>query len=367
MYLEDGLAEFVRKEDMAERLSALTDDLERRLAEEGTDYDLIISNYWDAGVLGARLNERAGEPAPHVWIPHSLGILKKRNMDPSTWPSLRIDERIALERELVDHIDGAVATSTAIAEVFREDYGYPAKYFLPPCVNVDRYHSRSPAECDDAWETLTAGSHLSAEDLRDRRIVSEISRTDRTKRKDVLIRAFAAAKKRVPDAALIVSLDETGGAAYDEPVTLIEELDLGEDVVVVGSVWELLPCLYSITSVYCTPSVMEGFGMSAQEAAASSTPVVSSDLVPFAVEYLLGDDPDRVPVEEGEGRMLLVGDGAIVAPADDVDAFAEALVMLLSDEALRSEMGRRALEITVPYFTWEVRTRDLLSDLGVAP
>ncbi len=367
MYLEDGLAEFVRKEDMAEQLPALTDDLERRLAEEGTGYDLIISNYWDAGILGARLNQRADHPAPHVWIPHSLGVLKKRNMDPSTWPSLRIDERIALERELLHHIDGAVATSTAIAEVFREDYGYPAEYFLPPCVNVDRYHPRPAAECDHVWEALAAGSRLSADDLRDRRLVSEISRTDRTKRKDVLIRAFAAAKEQVPDAALIVSLDESGGAAYEEPLALIDELDLGGDVVVVGSVWELLPCLYAITSVYCTPSVMEGFGMSVQEAAASATPVVSSDLVPFAVEYLLGDDPDRVPVGGDEGRALLVGDGAIVAPADDVDAFADALVMLLSDEALRTWMGRRALEITVPYFTWEARTRDLLTDLGVAP
>ena len=28
-------------------------------------------------------------------------------------------------------------------------------------------------------------------------------------------------------------------------------------------------------------------------------------------------------------------------------------------------MGARALEITVPYFTWEARTRDLLDDLGL--
>jgi hypothetical protein len=29
-------------------------------------------------------------------------------------------------------------------------------------------------------------------------------------------------------------------------------------------------------------------------------------------------------------------------------------------------MGQRALEITVPYFTWEIRTRDLLDDLGLS-
>lgn len=367
MYIEDGLDEFVRKEDMAEQIPALTADLERLLTEEGNGYDLIISNYWDAGVLGARLNERADQPAPHVWIPHSLGILKKRNMDPSTWPCLRIDERIDRERELLEHLDGGVATSTAIGQVFSEDYGFPAKYFLPPCVDVNRHHPRPSGECDEIWERLTARSPLTAEELRNRRIVSEISRTDRTKRKDVLIRAFAAARERIPDAALVLSLDESAGTVYDEAMDLLNELELGDHVVVVGSVWELLPCLYAITSVYCTPSVMEGFGMSAQEATATAKPVVSSDLVPFAVEYLLGDEPRRVAVDGSEDRALLVGDGAIVAPADDVDAFAQALVMLLENDALRIEMGRRALEITIPYFTWEARTRDLLSDLGVTP
>jgi len=113
---------------------------------------------------------------------------------------------------------------------------------------------------------------------------------------------------------------------------------------------------------------MEGFGMSAQEAAATGKPVVSSDLVPFVAEYLLGDQPSRVSIDGkiGEGD-LLVGDGAIVVPADDVEGFSQALVMLLSNHQLRTETGARALDITVPYFTWEARTKDLLDDLGVTP
>jgi len=54
-------------------------------------------------------------------------------------------------------------------------------------------------------------------------------------------------------------------------------------------------------------------------------------------------------------------------PADDVEGFSRALVMLLSDDQLRRETGDRALDITGPYFTWEARTRDLLDDLGVTP
>jgi mannosylfructose-phosphate synthase len=362
VYIEDGLAEFVRKEDMAERIPALVDDLRRRLGDESID--LIISHYWDAGVIGARLNERLERRAPHVWIPHSLGTLKKRNMDPSTWGSLRIDERIAHERDLLGHLDGAVSTSSAISATFTDDYGYPAKYFLPPCIDVDRYHPRPPSDCSQVWESLTAASPMTADELRRRKIVTEISRTDRTKRKDVLIRAFTKAHEEIPEAALVVSLDPSGGEAYSEAMQLIDDLSVADDVVVVGSVWELLPCLYAITDVYCTPSVMEGFGMSAQEAAATGKPVVASDLVPFAVEYLLGPDPQQVAVGTS---VTSVGEGAIVAPADDVPAFAAALTTLLGDDDTRRAMGRRALEITIPYFTWGARTSDMLADLGLAP
>lgn len=367
MYIEDGDPHFVRKEDMDEQVPALVADLQAKLAEHGLGYDLIISHYWDAGKIGAALNEHTGNRAPHVWVPHSLGALKKRNMDPSTWEDLRIDERISHERDLLRHVDGAVATSTAIRDTFVDDYGYEPQYFLPPCVDVDRYHPRDSGECDHIWDFLAADLPHTAGELRMRRVITEISRTDRTKRKDVLIRAFAKVRDRVPGVLLAVALDERAGAPYEEAMGLIHDLGLQDDVAVLGSVWDLLPCLYAVSSVYCTPSVMEGFGMSAQEAAATAIPVVSSDLVPFAREYLLGPHPASVRLDEGSGAELLVGAGAVVVPADDVAGFAAALTSVLSDDDRRRQMGKAALDITVPYFTWEQRTADLLDDLGVTP
>jgi len=294
-----------------------------------------------------------------------LGALKKRNMDPSTWAGLRIEERIEQERDLIGRIDGAVATSSAIRDTFVDDYGYQPQYFLPPCVEVGRYRPRDGEECEEIWQFLASHSMLTARELKSSPIVTEISRTDHTKRKDVLIRAFARAREAVPGSVLVVALDERSGPPYEEAMGLIRDLDLESAVVVLGSVWDELPCIYAATNVYCTPSVMEGFGMSAQEAAATGKPVVASDLVPFAVEYLLGAEPKRVAVGEGDG-VLRLGEGAIVVPADDVAGFAQALITLLGDDQLRGEMGRTALAITIPYFTWEMRTRELLDDLGVA-
>lgn len=365
VYIEDGTPAFVRKEDMNEQIPALVADLHRRLAAEPDGYDLIVSHYWDAGKIGAGLRDLSGRDVPHVWIPHSLGALKKRNMDPSTWEGLRIDERIAHERELIGRIDAAVATSTAIRDTFVSDYGYEPRYFLPPCVDTMRYHPRLPSDCESIWDFLAARSPHTAGELRGRPIVTEISRTDHTKRKDVLIRAFARVRERVPGALLVVALDERAGDVYDQALRLVQDLGLDDDVIALGSVWEQLPCLYAVSTVYCTPSVMEGFGMSAQEAAATAVPVVASDLVPFAREYLLGPAPESVSRDGESGPGILVGDGTIVVPADDVEGFAEAMAMLLADTERRAAMGRAALAITVPYFTWEARTRDLLEDLGL--
>jgi mannosylfructose-phosphate synthase len=369
LYVEDGHPEFVRKEDMVEHIPALVADLEAKLAADGDTYQLIISHYWDAGVLGAALNSRSPVRVPHVWVPHSLGALKKRNMNPSTWPSLRIEERIAHEKALLPQLDGAVATSTAIRETFFEDYGYVAKYLLPPCVDVERYRPRTEGECDGIFEFLAAHSTRTPAELRTRKIVTEISRTDGTKRKDVLIKAFAQVYEHQRGAFLTVALDPRAGSVYDEAMALIHDMHLENDVAVLGSVWDQLPCLYAVSAVYCTPSVMEGFGMSAEEAAATGKPVIASDLVPFATEHLLGSRPARVHFDglADPKRVLLHGEGGIVVPADDVDGFAYALQMLLDDDQLRADMGERALHITVPYFTWEQRTRDLLEDLDVSP
>ena len=91
--------------------------------------------------------------------------------------------------------------------------------------------------------------------------------------------------------------------------------------------------------------------MSAQEAAASRVPVVASDLVPFATEFLLGDDPEIVEVAGAE--PIQVGKGAIVVAADSVPGFARALALLLTDSGLRLRLGEGALGVTVPAFGWD--------------
>jgi glycosyltransferase involved in cell wall biosynthesis len=164
----------------------------------------------------------------------------------------------------------------------------------------------------------------------------------------------------------VVSIDNSQQDLAGDLKHLIHTLGLSSHVAVVGSVWELLPTLYAVTDVYCTPSVMEGFGMSAQEAAATRVPVVASHLVPFVTEHLLGTDVEEVYVEEGKPPLEL-GEGAIAVQADAVEGFAHALDLLLSNDELRQRMGQNAYHITVPYFTWDNMVTLFLEEIGAGP
>ncbi|MDX1616723.1 MAG: glycosyltransferase [Candidatus Promineifilaceae bacterium] len=365
LYIEDGEEAFVRKEDMDEHTPRLTNFLREFLQEEGLPVDLIISHYWDAAKIGVLLNRTLAEPVNHIWVPHSLGTVKKGNMHPDTWADLRVDERIAVERSLLPELDGVAATSARIRQALEEDYHYDEILFLPPCVQVDRYHPRQIGDDHEIWSFLSQHCGLPVEQIRDCQLITEISRTDETKRKDVLIEAFGRVHEQRPDTLLLVSIDETEKALAAKLHKLISEMEIEDHTAVLGYVWDELPDLYAVTDIYCSPSVMEGFGMSVQEAAATKVPVVGSDLIPFVSEYLLGSDVVEMTTREA-GGPLQVGEGGIVAPADDIEAFSEALAMLLDDAEMRRNMGQRAYDLTIPYFTWTDMTRRFLEDINVS-
>ena len=366
LYLEDEVPEFVRKEDMDERIPALVESLVRFLDAEGTPVNLIISHYWDGAKIGVLYNAGRRERIKHFWVPHSLGAVKKHNVEEAQWPSLRILERIETERKFIPDLDGVAATSSTIRQSLIEDYGYTTPdLFLPPCIDTERIYPRPVDDDDELWGFLSRHSGLLPDQVRQCKIVTEISRTVATKRKDLLIKAFAQAHQRVRDSLLVVSVDENQRKLAGELKALVRTLDL-QNCVAAYVDDDILPALYAVTDVYCTASVMEGFGMSAQEAAATGVPVVASHLVPFATEYLLGPDAEQVRFKESS-RPLELGKGAIVVPADDVNGFAYALEMLLADDALRKTMGENAYRITIPYFTWQNRVPDLLTEIGASP
>jgi len=373
VYLEGGGSEFIRKEDLTrEILAEEADFAERLMKEERTPVDLIISHYWDAAVLAQILKDNMKLEAKHVWVPHSIGTLKQENFrgKPAEMVEpLRFPERIAYEKGVLPHLDAVASTSSDISKHLRENYGRDPELFLPPCINTNAiYPIHDASMIGGIYGFLAETDPKTGAKVKGRPTVLEMSRTDRTKRKDIVLRAFAHALEKNPDAMLLLRLAPKPKDLHDELVALADSLGIRDNVVFVGMVPdELMVELFNIATVYLSPSEMEGFGMSVQEAAASARPTISSDLIPFATEYLAKDGTEE-KIETSEGRVSIRwGTGGAIVPAGSAEGFGHALEVLLSDSDRRESMAKAAYEITIPYFTWPGVTRKLLEQVGLRP
>ena len=341
IYLEDSCKEFVRKEDMHERIDELSANLLKLLKSEPKLPDMIFSHYWDAAYIVLKALAGDDYQIKHIWVPHSLGNIKKQKTTEKENTELRMSERIKVEKVIAGSLFDIVATSNAVKESLLNDYGFTGTIpFIPPCIDVERYRPYKVAENDEIYTVLQKSvTGTETPDFRNKKIITEISRTDTTKRKDILIKAFSMIADKYPDTYLAVAIDKNRKLGH-ELIELINNLNLSSRVAVLGSVWENLPGLYNITDIYCSPSVMEGFGMSVQEAAACRTAVITSDLVPFAVEFLASEN-----FESGKP-------GAIIVDADNITGFADAMRTLLTDDGLREQTAENAYARTIPEFTW---------------
>ena len=162
---------------------------------------------------------------------------------------------------------------------------------------------------------------------------------DRRKNVPLLIEAFARALPALPDDITLV----LAGAPHSENPTVfppiepvVARLGVGDRVCLTGRVSaEDRLRLYQAAHGYVTPSVYEGFGLTPLEAMASGVPVIAAN---------------RTSLPE------VVGDaGMLVEP--NIDALAEAIVALVGDERLCSDLQARGLARAAT-FTW-ARTAEL--------
>lgn len=169
------------------------------------------------------------------------------------------------------------------------------------------------------------------EAMADRPTVSFAGRLVREKGVDVLLRAFAAVRTRVPDARLLLA-----GAGPDEKSlrALAASLGLGAAVAWLGTIpWDALGEALAPAWVHAVPSVWaEPFGLTATEAMMRGTAVVASRTGGLAES-----------VDDGVT-------GLAVAPGD-VPALAGALGALLADRALAEAMGAAGRARALALFT----------------
>jgi glycosyltransferase involved in cell wall biosynthesis len=160
-----------------------------------------------------------------------------------------------------------------------------------------------------------------------------------------LIEAYSILRRRGhQDAKLLIIGDDI--SKYPNLRRLVHRFQLHKHVRFLGFVPDVtLAALYRLASVFVFPSLYEGFGLPPLEAMAAGAPVITSNV---------------------SSLPEVVGDAALLVDPMDAGAIADAMVRVLTDEALRATLIARGYE-RVKAFSWDRsvrRVREVYAELG---
>jgi len=165
---------------------------------------------------------------------------------------------------------------------------------------------------------------------------------------ETLIEAYAIVRRAAATAPKLVVAGALEDDAYLSSAgsvrSKIAALGIGDDVSLTGFVSdETLAGLYSGAAAVVLPSLAEGFGLPAVEAAACGTPVVLSDIPP---------------------HRETMGEDALFFPPRDAAVLAERIGQLLESDVLRRSLAERGNR-RVARYSWDaaaVALRDVLHE-----
>jgi D-inositol-3-phosphate glycosyltransferase len=264
---------------------------------------------------------------------HTLSLMKNRIAQSPE--EMEGEYRTNGERRVLQMADRIIAPT--LAEQAQLYFLYQADVskidIIPPGVDIDHFYPIPP---DEAREAINLPV--------DERMLLFVGRIEPLKGLDTLLRAIAAMREagihcQVPHYLAVVGGDPsaTGENLSSEMVrlqTLCSELGLNDMVLFLGKRDQAsLPYYYSAADVLIMPSHYESFGMVALEAMACGTPVVASKV-------------------GGLAFLVVDGETGFVVPDKDPAALSEKLTLLLTNPALREQLGQQAAAYARQY-AWE--------------
>lgn len=163
-----------------------------------------------------------------------------------------------------------------------------------------------------------------------------------------LVNAFSAlsANPDFNDVKLVLVGEYANEVFYNEYDTLVSHIQAGgiaDRVIFTGFLQDPeLVSLLNLATVFVLPSLMEGFGLPAVEAAACGCPVIVTTASPLPA---------------------LFGDGALYVDPEKPDTLTVALRQILSDENLRQQLRTKGRE-TAARLSWDAAAQELRGIFG---
>lgn len=205
----------------------------------------------------------------------------------------------------------------------------------------------APLAVDEGFQPVpreTAAEHVKSRHGVQPPYVLFVGTVEPRKNVPTLLRAFSKLRHEIPHQLVLA------GATGWEPQRFheaLEETGLGDRVLQTGYVQDHaeLAAFYSAADLFVFPSFYEGFGLPPLEAMTCGCPVVAA---------------------RNSAIPEVVGDAAVLLPADDADAWAETLRALLHDEDRRAALAEAGRQ-QAARFSWHdcaVRTAGVYRSLA---
>jgi D-inositol-3-phosphate glycosyltransferase len=324
------------KQELAAYLPQFVRGIQEFAQMKGLQYDLIHSHYWMSGV--AALDLKAAWHVPVINMFHTLVMMKNRvARKPS---EIEGAYRLEGEQKVLKEADRIVAATPAELAQLQWLYGADTRrvVVVPPGVDLCHFY---PIDNDEAKDFIgvTCSDHM----------LLFVGRIEPLKGLDVLLKAFAIMRQQGVFERFPVCLAVIGGDPDANPDLMSTEMvrikrlcrryGLQDLVTFLGKrSQDTLPYYYSAAEALVMPSHYESFGMVALEAMACGTPVVASQV---------------------GGLAFLVQDGVTgyTVPSGEPGALAERLTALISQPALRCQMGEQAVQVARGYGWEKIATR----------
>ena len=218
--------------------------------------------------------------------------------------------RIMGERLLVKRAAVTVCVSDSNRQEGSNYFDFKKSIVIKNGINQVRFNP------EKSFKDIRAELGVNKEEI----LVGFIARVTLQKNPLLLIKAFAKIARDLPVKLLIVG----DGDLKKDAVDLATSLKI-EDKILFQPFRQDIPDLLNALDIYCLPSLWEGLSIALLEAMAMRKAIVAT------------------PVN-GTKEVIMHMQNGILVPVNDVDALADAFVLLVNDPSLRAQIAQQAYQ-----------------------
>ncbi len=365
-----GGGKYLRKELLWEHLEEFVDKSIKHIKSEGRLPDIIHSHYADAGYVCSELTKFFGIPFIHTG--HSLGKDKLRKLlnegmtNDEIEKRYKINHRIRVEEDIIYFADMIVTSTLQEIDTQYGDYQNTDKRkfkVIPPGVDIKIFYpfNNKPDDKDESekWKGIIGEKLFRFFVDVDKPMILTICRPDKRKNISGLIKAYGENKDIQYKSNLAIfagirediqEMPENEREVLTEILLLMDKYNLYGKMAIPKrhETEHEIPQLYRIAAqsrgIFVNAALVEPFGLTLIEAAASGVPVVATD-------------------DGGPRDIIKNCKHGILVDVSDSDNIAEAIREILDDPQLWDELSDNGIKNVSKHYTWEAHKDTYLAEI----